>query len=425
MRSAARTSRRRCASSTAAAPASGSSTSCARSPGSRPTKPGVELGEVALDEPLSSLLHAGERRFRALPTPAAMTHPLFPFQERGHGWLRLLGDLGVGAILADDMGLGKTVQAIAMLASEREDAGDEKLGPTLVVCPMSVVKQWGAEIHRFAPSLHVHLHHGPNRLAARRARARRSGPRRRRHLLRHRHPRRRRARRDRLGPAAPRRGAGREEPGDEARAGAPAAAGAAQGGDDRDADREPARRALGDHGHRQPGPARLAGAVRPGVRAADRAVRRRGRARAAALDRGSVRAPPGEGLAGDRARAAADHDREGLLPADRRAGEPLPRDRRPLAGARRGARGPLRPPRRRARDARPPEAGLQPPGDAADDGPAARRPLRQARAPRPAARRRARPGTSRSSSRSTPASTASSRTSRSGSAAASASSTAG
>ena len=127
---------------------------------------GVELGEVSLDESLSSLLHAGERRFRSLPTPAAMTHPLFPFQERGHGWLRLLGDLGVGAILADDMGLGKTVQAIAMLASEREEAGDEALGPTLVVCPMSVVKQWGAEIHRFAPSLHVHLHHGPSRLAA-------------------------------------------------------------------------------------------------------------------------------------------------------------------------------------------------------------------------------------------------------------------
>ena len=134
---------------------------------------GLELGEVTLDEPLADLLQAGERRFRALPTPAAMTHPLFPFQERGHGWLRLLGDLGVGAILADDMGLGKTVQAIAMLASEREEAGDEPLGPTLVVCPMSVVKQWGAEIHRFAPSLHVHLHHGPNRLAARRSPTRR------------------------------------------------------------------------------------------------------------------------------------------------------------------------------------------------------------------------------------------------------------
>ncbi|MEO5576022.1 MAG: DEAD/DEAH box helicase [Gaiellaceae bacterium] len=127
---------------------------------------GVELGEVSLDAPLSSLLEADERRFRSLPTPAAMTHPLFPFQERGHGWLRLLGDLGVGAILADDMGLGKTVQAIAMLASEREEPGGDALGPTLVVCPMSVVKQWGAEITRFAPSLRVHLHHGPTRLGA-------------------------------------------------------------------------------------------------------------------------------------------------------------------------------------------------------------------------------------------------------------------
>jgi hypothetical protein len=127
---------------------------------------GVELGEVVLDESLASLLDGDERRFRALPTPAAMKFQLFPFQERGHGWLRLLGDLGVGAILADDMGLGKTVQAIAMLASEREDAAGETLGPTLVVCPMSVVKQWGAEIARFAPSLRVHLHHGGKRLGA-------------------------------------------------------------------------------------------------------------------------------------------------------------------------------------------------------------------------------------------------------------------
>ncbi len=125
---------------------------------------GVELGEVTLDAPLASLLDDGEQRFRSRPTPAAMQFELFPFQERGHGWLRMLGDLGVGAILADDMGLGKTVQAIAMLASEREDFGREALGPTLVVCPMSVVKQWGAEIARFAPSLRVHLHHGTGRL---------------------------------------------------------------------------------------------------------------------------------------------------------------------------------------------------------------------------------------------------------------------
>src|SRR5205823_13806088 len=70
-----------------------------------------------------------------------------------------------GAILAAGMGVGKTVQPIAMLASERDELGAGSLGPTLVVCPMSVVKQWVAEIERFAPSLRVVSHHGIARLA--------------------------------------------------------------------------------------------------------------------------------------------------------------------------------------------------------------------------------------------------------------------
>ncbi|MGH3004263.1 MAG: DEAD/DEAH box helicase [Gaiellaceae bacterium] len=125
---------------------------------------GLELGEVTLDAPLADLLD-GDARFRPLPTPAGMRFDLFAFQERGHGWLRLLGDRGIGAILADDMGLGKTVQAIAMLVSEREEYGRDAFGPTLVVCPMSVARQWVAELERFAPSLRVHLHHGSDRLA--------------------------------------------------------------------------------------------------------------------------------------------------------------------------------------------------------------------------------------------------------------------
>jgi hypothetical protein len=126
---------------------------------------GLELGEVTLDARLAELLGDDERRFRPLPTPAGMPLGLFPFQERGHGWLRLLGDLGIGGILADDMGLGKTVQAIAMLVSEREEAAPEAVGPTLVVCPMSVARQWVAELARFAPALRVHLHHGLGRLS--------------------------------------------------------------------------------------------------------------------------------------------------------------------------------------------------------------------------------------------------------------------
>ena len=125
---------------------------------------GLELGEVAIDEKLAGMLD-GDARFKPMPTPPGMEFALFQFQEQGHGWLRLLGDLGIGAILADDMGLGKTVQAIAMLVSERAELGADALGPTLVVCPMSVARQWVAEIERFAPGLRVHLHHGNERLA--------------------------------------------------------------------------------------------------------------------------------------------------------------------------------------------------------------------------------------------------------------------
>jgi SNF2-related domain/SNF2 Helicase protein/Helicase conserved C-terminal domain len=124
---------------------------------------GLELGRVTLDDALAELVDGDERRYQPRPTPAGMRHDLFPFQERGHGWLRLLGDLGAGGILADEMGLGKTVQAIAMLVSEREDG--LAAGPTLVVAPMSVTRQWARELERFAPDLAVHVHHGPDRLS--------------------------------------------------------------------------------------------------------------------------------------------------------------------------------------------------------------------------------------------------------------------
>ncbi|HZP73502.1 MAG TPA: DEAD/DEAH box helicase [Gaiellaceae bacterium] len=124
---------------------------------------GLELGEVSLDERLSGML-GGDARFKPMPTPPGMQHSLYAFQESGHGWLRLLGDLGIGCVLADDMGLGKTVQAIAMFVSERAQFGEDALGPTLVVCPMSVARQWVHELERFAPALRVHLHHGSARL---------------------------------------------------------------------------------------------------------------------------------------------------------------------------------------------------------------------------------------------------------------------
>jgi non-specific serine/threonine protein kinase len=134
----------------------------------------------------------GDRKLRDVPTPAAFEGELRPYQQRGLAWLSFLSSLGLGACLADDMGLGKTVQLLALLLAEREHAERQsnggqsdgapqrtatrtqtggvkrrrkRLAPTLLVCPMSVVGNWEREAQRFAPSLRVHVHHGPERLA--------------------------------------------------------------------------------------------------------------------------------------------------------------------------------------------------------------------------------------------------------------------
>ncbi|WP_188487831.1 DEAD/DEAH box helicase [Williamsia phyllosphaerae] len=101
-----------------------------------------------------------------LSAPASLAAELRPYQHRGMEWLAHLASLGIGAVLADDMGLGKTVQVIALLCSEREVAADSDpagRGPTLIICPMSVVGNWEREIARFAPHLQVLVHHGPGR----------------------------------------------------------------------------------------------------------------------------------------------------------------------------------------------------------------------------------------------------------------------
>ena len=90
---------------------------------------------------------------------------------------------GLGACLADDMGLGKTPQTLALLLAERDASSGRphpqaRLRRPCSICPMSVVGNWQREAQRFAPSLRVLVHHGPERLGARvRARRPQGGPR--------------------------------------------------------------------------------------------------------------------------------------------------------------------------------------------------------------------------------------------------------
>ncbi len=95
-----------------------------------------------------------------IPAPAALEATLRDYQRHGLTWLADMTSLGLGACLADDMGLGKTVTLIA-LHLHRLEAG--ATGPTLVVCPASLLGNWEAEIERFAPGVAVRRFHGGRR----------------------------------------------------------------------------------------------------------------------------------------------------------------------------------------------------------------------------------------------------------------------
>ncbi|MCS0602258.1 DEAD/DEAH box helicase [Streptomyces sp. LP11] len=93
--------------------------------------------------------------------PAALAATLRDYQSRGLAWLARMTSLGLGGCLADDMGLGKTVQLIALHLFRQEHEGSR--GPTLVVCPASLLGNWEREIRRFAPGTAVHRFHGAGR----------------------------------------------------------------------------------------------------------------------------------------------------------------------------------------------------------------------------------------------------------------------
>ena len=137
---------------------------------------GEQVGVDVEDGPLASLAE----RLRAVggDAPDEMDEPdglvatLRPYQRRGLAWMAAKTELGLGGCLADDMGLGKTVQLIALHVHQHPPAPgaatDPEVptptpGPTLVVCPTSVLGNWEREINRFAPGVPVRRYHGGDR----------------------------------------------------------------------------------------------------------------------------------------------------------------------------------------------------------------------------------------------------------------------
>ncbi|WP_435897372.1 DEAD/DEAH box helicase [Streptomyces tsukubensis] len=93
--------------------------------------------------------------------PEALAATLRDYQLRGLNWLNRMVSLGLGGCLADDMGLGKTITLIALHLHRQTDPS--AAGPTLVVCPTSLMGNWQREIGKFAPGTPVRRFHGSRR----------------------------------------------------------------------------------------------------------------------------------------------------------------------------------------------------------------------------------------------------------------------
>ena len=95
---------------------------------------------------------------RLSPVPLGdLDATLRDYQKQGVYWLNFLAQNGFGGILADEMGLGKTLQALAFL---RTLIGQ---GPSLIICPTSLVFNWRAEASKWTPELRILSLEGPQR----------------------------------------------------------------------------------------------------------------------------------------------------------------------------------------------------------------------------------------------------------------------
>ena len=114
-----------------------------------------------LDQRLRRL--RGELAIPAQPAPPGLVANLRPYQLQGLAWLAFVRHAAGGGILADDMGLGKTLQMLALLLHLRAERGGRLAAPVLLVAPTSVVSSWAREAERWAPSLALLTHQGPDR----------------------------------------------------------------------------------------------------------------------------------------------------------------------------------------------------------------------------------------------------------------------
>ncbi|XVF72024.1 hypothetical protein PTKIN_Ptkin12aG0088200 [Pterospermum kingtungense] len=91
-----------------------------------------------------------------LKIPETIFNKLFDYQRVGVQWLWELHCQRAGGIIGDEMGLGKTVQVLSFLGALHFS---DMYEPSIVVCPVTLLRQWKREARRWYSKFHVEILH--------------------------------------------------------------------------------------------------------------------------------------------------------------------------------------------------------------------------------------------------------------------------
>lgn len=106
--------------------------------------------ERAVHEPSFITLEGG------LKIPENIFDALFDYQKVGVQWLWELHCQRAGGIIGDEMGLGKTIQVLSFLGA-LHFSGMYK--PSIIICPVTLLRQWKREVQKWYPKFHAELLH--------------------------------------------------------------------------------------------------------------------------------------------------------------------------------------------------------------------------------------------------------------------------
>lgn len=91
-----------------------------------------------------------------LKIPETIFEKLFDYQKVGVQWLWELHCQRAGGIIGDEMGLGKTIQVLSFLGALHFS---DMYKPSIIICPVTLLRQWKREAKKWYPKFHVELLH--------------------------------------------------------------------------------------------------------------------------------------------------------------------------------------------------------------------------------------------------------------------------